>query len=55
LFGLPPFDILTSPKYCILYLVIVLNDLVGYNFWIAEKEALLNSKDLIEFLILEVK
>jgi len=33
----------------------VLNDIVGYNFWIAEKEALLNSKDLIEFLTSEVR
>jgi hypothetical protein len=55
LFGLPPFDILISPKYCFAYLVRVLNDIVGYNFWMAEKEALLNSKDIMEFLTSEVK
>jgi hypothetical protein len=29
--------------------------LVGYTFWMAEREALLNSKDLVEFLTSEVK
>jgi hypothetical protein len=32
----------------------MLNDIVRYNFWMAENEALLSSKHLMGFLILGV-